>query len=210
MIKSLGWAAVLTVLSIFAGSNAHAAVYTFDTSADLTNNFNLDVVAGDSDTRWYEGYESRGGFPASDGGFVSFDQFFTSNSIQFKSGPVLLNSFDISSAYSDSGIGVNDAEAAANDYHLKLFDASFNTLFDDILTVAAGGVWETLYFDLANVSTIWIAQRVDSTGWLGWTPNLDNVVVNEAVQAIPVPATLPLLATGLVTLWFFRRRRREE
>jgi hypothetical protein len=211
MVKNFGWTAMLLGLSIFVGSDGKAAVYTFDTSTDLTDNFNIDVVAGDFGTQWQSGYGSSGGYPASDGGFVLSNWYDSSNSIQFASGPVLLNSFDISSQYSSGGWGVFEAERAANDYHLKLFDEFFNPLFDEILTVAEGGVWETLYFDLANVSTIWLAQRDDDgTGTGGWWPNLDNIVVNEAVQAVPVPAALPLLATALGSLWYFGRRRRRD
>lgn len=199
---------IATAVALSAGAAATAATYTFDTAADLTNNFNLDVVSGDSHTEHGTGYAAASGFPGSDGGFVHFNQYNTSNSLQFKSGPVTLNSFDISSQHAGRGAGVTAASIALGDYHLKLFDTAFTVLYDQVLTVAGGGVWETLTFDIANVSTIWIDKRSgDQTGTGGWWPNLDNITTGATINVVPVPASLPLLLGGFALLGFAKRRR---
>jgi len=84
---------------VATAGQVQAAIYTFDAPADLTDNFFVDVIAGDSLTEWRPGYSAQSGFPASDGGFVHFNQYNSSNSIAFKSGSVFLNSFEISSQY---------------------------------------------------------------------------------------------------------------
>src|SRR5262245_31556139 len=85
------------VLGRIAG--AQAATYTFDSQADLSGNFDVDVTFGDFGTQWRPGYGASGGFPGSDGGFVSSASGGAVNSLEFKSGPVFLNSFQISSQY---------------------------------------------------------------------------------------------------------------
>lgn len=177
-----GWFVLAVVL---VAAPAHATVFTFDTGTDLTGNFNLDVRPGDGGTHWEPGYSACNGFPGSDGGFAYFDDYSSSHSIQFKTGPVTLNSFQISSQRFACGSGVPEANSAANDYLLRLYDPAGNVLFEENRIIAAGGAWETLTFDIANVSTIWIASTRwdrDMTGEFGsgWWPVVDNVTANEA------------------------------
>ncbi|HEX7878511.1 MAG TPA: FlgD immunoglobulin-like domain containing protein [Candidatus Eisenbacteria bacterium] len=164
---------------------ASATVFSFNTGPDLTNNFNRDVRPGDSGTHWEPGYGACNGFPASDGGIVYFDDYASSHSIQFKTGPVTLNSFQISSQRFVCGDGVGAANIAANDYLLRLYDAAGNVVHEEFRIIAAGGAWETLTFNIANVSTIWIASTRNATGEFGsgWWPVLDNVTVNAPVQS---------------------------
>ncbi len=200
-IPAIALAAVLAL----ASSGAAATVFTFDSSGDLTGNFNLDVIGDDSTTHWRAGYGPSGGFPGSDGGFVHFNQYNTGNSIQFQSGPVFLNSFDISSQWGEGGAGVSNASDAANDYRLMLYDAGLSVIYDQVLTIAAGGVWETLTLNVADVSVIRITRRSgDGTGTGGWWPNLDNVTVNAT--AAPEPTALALMALGLAGAGRLRRR----
>ncbi|MEM7454327.1 MAG: hypothetical protein AAF456_08215 [Planctomycetota bacterium] len=180
-----------------------AVTYTFDTSADLIDNFNLDVVTGDANTNWRSGYSAGPPIEASDGGFVHVNQYNTSNSIQFADGPVYLNSFEISSNYDQSENGRTFANAAADDYHLILYDSSFNVLFDQTLTASPTGSWDEVTFDIANVSTIWIDRRDgDGTGTGGWWPNLDNIRVNQ----IPEPCSMAIVSLAGCVVALSRRK----
>ncbi|MEO7387248.1 MAG: Ig-like domain-containing protein, partial [Gammaproteobacteria bacterium] len=72
---------------------------------------------------------------------------------------------------------------------------SGNLLFSEYRLIAAGGVWETLTFNLPNVSTIWVAQTgwdFDHTGTYGsgWWPGIDNVRVNEATAVDDGPVSV--------------------
>ncbi|MEO7386386.1 MAG: hypothetical protein ABIX37_05580, partial [Gammaproteobacteria bacterium] len=192
---------VRAAIVVFAAGPAYATTFTFDNSLALSSNFNVDVRPGDGGTYWVPGYGSLNGFPGSAGGFVHFDNYQSAHSIQFKDGPVTLNSFQISSQRGPSGDGVGQAQAAANDYTLHLYDASGNLLFSEYRLIAAGGVWETLTFNLPNVSTIWVAQTgwdFDHTGTYGsgWWPVIDNVRVNEvtALDDGPVSVTAGVAA----------------
>lgn len=156
-------AAVLVV----AGGQVDAGIITFDAESDLTNNFLLDIFPGDNLTQWRNGYGPSGGFPGSDGGFVLFNDFDTSNSIAFLSGPVFLNRFDISSQWSAGGAGVGFAADAQRDYHLRLYNQSLVPILDTTLQVAENGAWTTETFNVPNVYAIWIDRRDnDGTGTL--------------------------------------------
>lgn len=89
-------------------------------AAALSASFNTDVIAGDGSTKWRTGDAPSLRFDGSDGGFVSFNGYDTDNSLQFIAGPVLLNSFDISSAHSGRGSGVSQATTAGRAYVLTL------------------------------------------------------------------------------------------
>lgn len=209
---------ILVLALALAALPAHTAVFTFDSGPDLLADFNLDVRSGDSGTHWEPSYAPCNGFPGSDGGFAYFDDYASSHSIQFKAGPATLNSFQISSQRFVCGSGVAEANSAANDYLLRLYDSSGNILFEENRLIAAGGAWETLTFDMANVSTIWIASTRrdrDGTGEFGsgWWPVIDNVTVNAGNPA-PVPTIgfdwilVPALASvGMLAL---RRRALER
>lgn len=214
MIRAMKWFGLaVTVMSLTAGARVKAGqVFTFDSSADLTDNFNLDVISGDNYTVWRSGYSAVDGFPGSDGGFVDFNDYRSSNSIAFKAGPVTLNSFDISSQYYAGGYGVVEAINAQLDYHLRLYDQNLSVLLDEIRTVDPTGAWTTLTFNTPNVYAIWIGRRDnDGTGTGGWWPNIDNVRVND-LTAVPEPTTLvPAILAALVGLgygWSQRRRGR--
>jgi len=187
---------IFVLALVLVAAPAHATVFTFDTSLDLTNNFNRDVRPGDSGTHWEPGYSACNGFPGSDGGIVYFDDYASSHSIQFKTGPATLNSFQISSQRFACGDGVAAANIAANDYLLRLYDQAGNVLHEETRIIAAGGAWETLAFNIANVSTIWIASTRNMTGEFGsgWWPVLDNVTVNAPAQSgvDEPPVSLPM------------------
>ena len=198
------------ILILASTDRSNATTYTFDTSADLTSNFDSDVLQGDTFTAWRAGYDATTSYEGSDGGFVWFNGYHDSNSIQFKSGPVTLNSFEISSQWYGGGRGVIDATNAGDDYRLILYDVSLNVLFDQTLFAAANGAWEAVLLNLSNVSIIQIAARSnDGTGTGGWWPSLDNIVVNESISAVPLPPSAILFGTALLGLAGLRRRKRK-
>lgn len=198
--------AALISCGVFCGSMASAVTFTFDSAVDMTSNFAIDVLAGDTGTQWRPGYTASGPFPASDGGYVHFNFFNDSNSLQFLSGPVTLNSFDISSQHSFGGSGVNNADGGNGLYNLILYDNGLNELYNQTLTIAAGGVWETLTFNIPNVHTIWI-EGPGLTASQGWWPNIDNIVADEAAT-VPVPASILLLGGALGALGLRRKSRK--
>ena len=186
-----------------------AVVLTFDTSADLTSNWTLDVIPGDSNTQWRSGYGPSGGFPGSTGGFVHLNTWNTGNSMRYNAGSFTLNSMTVSSQLAGGGFGVTQATSAGRDFRMVLFDNAMNTLSDQIYFTDAGGAWTTINFNVANVRTIWVERR-DITGvnlGTGFWPNLDNFVINEAISGVPVPATVALLGLGLLGLGATRRRK---
>lgn len=195
-------------------SPATALIYSFDTPADLQNNFNKDVffsTLGDAGITWEPGYVAQNGFPGSNGGYILFDDYRTPASLQFKTGPVFLNSFTISSQRFGNGDGVQAAQDAGNNYHLRLYDGNNNILLDQQRIIASGGVWETLTFDLANVWTIWIGRTDDGNHLQqGWWPVIDGIRVNEQPNAVPLPAALPLFATGLAGLSLLAWRKKRK
>jgi hypothetical protein len=212
-VKRIKSILVTAAFSLIAAP-APAATFTFDTAPDLTSNFNLDVLPGDGGTHWEPGYIPFNGFPGSDGGLVMFDDYQVSHSIQFKAGPVTLNSFNISSQVFFNGGGVHHANMSQGDYRLRLYDENNQVLLEQVRTIAPGGAWETLTFNLANVSTIWIestATAVDGTGefgW-GWWPALDSIAVNET-SAVPIPGALALFPGVLAAMTLLARRRKKQ
>lgn len=179
-------------------------MFTFDTATDLSANFDIDVISGDSGTEWHAGYGPASGFPGSDGGFVHFNTFISSNSLAFKGGPVFLQSFEISPQYDSGGSGVSQAIDADLDYHLRLYDISLTPILDTILTVGSTGAWETVTLNQAGVHAIWIARRdLDGTGTGGWWPNLDNITTGNPV---PEPSTFAMGVVSLLGFFFVWRR----
>jgi len=121
-MRAVQRAVACVALLVATAGQVQGALITFDTSADLTDNFLLDVIPGDHATTWRNGYGPEGGFPGSDGGFAHFADYAFAGSLQFRNGPVFLNSFEISSQHSGGGTGVSRAVEAGLDYHLRLYD----------------------------------------------------------------------------------------
>jgi hypothetical protein len=99
--------------------------------------------------------------------------------------------------------GVNGGAAETLDFGLG------SNLFS--LAIPAGGIasltpYSVTFLALATetVSLFFEGQGIDNQG-----PVLDNVLLEQNVSAVPVPAALPLLAAGLGALGFVARRRRK-
>jgi hypothetical protein len=99
--------------------------------------------------------------------------------------------------------GVNGGAAETLDFGLG------SNLFS--LAIPAGGIasltpYSVTFLALATetVSLFFEGQGNDNQG-----PVLDNVLLEQNVSAVPVPAALPLLAAGLGALGFVARRRRK-
>jgi hypothetical protein len=72
------------------------------------------------------------------------------------------------------------------------------------LTLTKAGTTSTTFTPIASLSVI--KDQNDYSGSLGSSES--SVVENEfSVTTTPIPAALPLFATGLVGLWGFRRKR---
>ncbi|MEM7454325.1 MAG: PEP-CTERM sorting domain-containing protein [Planctomycetota bacterium] len=188
-------------LTFCTQSRGDAVTYTFDTSAELFTNFDIDVIGGDGFSQWRPGYIAGPAIEASDGGFVHFNNWDRANSLRFLSGPVFLNSFDLSSNFSQSTGGTNQANSVGNDYRLVLYDTSFNVLYDQTLLVSPTGSWDEVTLNVDNVSTIWLNTH-NVNGPQGWWPNVDNIRVNQ----IPEPGSLAVVS--LVGLVAATRRRK--
>ncbi|HLL12361.1 MAG TPA: PEP-CTERM sorting domain-containing protein [Rubrivivax sp.] len=205
-ITRLAGAAVLSA----AAAAAQAAVITFDNNGALNSNFTTDVFAGDTGTQFQQGYAAQNGFAGSDGNFVHFNMFDTANSLRFKSGPVLLNSFTISSQYGGGGAGVSNADNNGRDYTLELYDNNNMLIHSATMLVGARGSWDEVQLDVAGVRTMrilatWSAPNVFD----GWWPNIDNIRFNETAQPAQVaePGALALVLAALAGLAVTRRRR---
>jgi hypothetical protein len=184
----------------------HAAVVTFDSSGDL-NLFNVDIFPGDNFTEWRPGYSASGGYAGSDGGFVHFNLYSGSNTLQFKAGPVFLNGFDISSQYGGAGGGVSNADNNGRDYVLELYGPTNALISSQALLVGADGTWDYVSTETANVSSLRILATWSAPGvYDGWWPNLDNIRYNE--NEIPEPGTLGLLGLSLAGFAASRKRLR--
>jgi hypothetical protein len=216
---AFAFAAALTAMTaaLTAAAPALASTYTFDTAAELTDTFNLDVIGGDFGTQHRSGYAAQGGFAGSDGGFVHLNYFDSGNSLQFKSGPAMLTSLSLSAAYAASGAGAMQASRGGMDIVLTLYDEGLSQIYSATHLMAENGVWETLELNVARVSVIQIAARWSAHGvYDGFWPNIDNIVtadtpidvVSNQVASVPVPAAAPLLAGALGALSLLRRRRK--
>ncbi len=67
----------------------------------------------------------------------------------------------------------------------------------------------TFATELSGVSAV-IDQLVVTTNIQGTSTNIDNIVVTAAAAAVPEPATLGILGTGLGLMALFRYRRRQR
>ena len=175
---------------VFACRSGDGISTSFDTAADLTSNFNLNVLPGDSSVNWRSGYGPSGVFSGSDGGFAHFNNFPTSDSIGFKIGEVFLNSFDVSSQWYEGGSGVSAANAAGNDFRLNLYDSGLNLVFTADYFLPANGDWTTITVNTPGVYAIQIVNAMGINPGQGFFANIDNIVFNEATGVVPEPATL--------------------
>lgn len=201
------WKLSLSMSALVLSASVNASVVTFDTMLDLINNFNLDVISGDSGTQWNFGYSATSRYEGSDGGFVSFNDYSNANSLQFLGGPVYLNGFDISSQWAYGGGGVIDADTNGRDYTLELYDPFMNLIYSNVHYVSANGNWDFLSLNVDNVSIIRILPTWSADGvYDGWWPNIDNITYN--VSSVPLPAAAWLFGSGLVVLTGFARRKR--
>ncbi|MGG7568265.1 VPLPA-CTERM sorting domain-containing protein [Rhodovulum sp. DZ06] len=209
-------AAAALVAAAAAAAPASAAIYTFEDAADYSADLAFDVFHGDSGTMQWSGYEASNGFEGSDGDFLVMNTYNTGNSIRFLDGPVMLNSFEISSAYGSGGAGVYQAERAGHDYRLTLFDADNKVLFDQELRTARDGSWNTVELQIGGVVTMRFAERNDDC-LPGYWPGIDNLTVNGGftppssnlgVSDVPLPAAAPMMIAGLAGLGFLARRRK--
>ena len=84
----------------------------------------------------------------------------------------------------------------------------YSSLYSSTHGIGAGPVWFTVP---TGATTLEIVSQLSITGLLGSDGNpLSfgdlNISSNGSISATPIPATLPLLATGLVALAFFAWR----
>jgi len=178
---------------------------TFDTEADLTNNFNVDIFSNEESTQWHNGYDSINGYDGSDGGFIHFNSYGNANSMQFLNGPVILRSFDISSQYDINGAGVDDADNNGRDFTLQLFDQNLTKIYDQSHLVSTNGDWGFIHLNINNVSVIKILPTWSNDDvYDGFWPNIDNIRYNN-IQ-VPEPSSLAILALGLICIISRRRK----
>lgn len=171
--------------------SAHASTTaTFDTAADMNALFNLDVYKGDILTEHHLGSEQN----AIDGGFVHFNDWSTTNSVQLKDTNNQIESFTFWEWDYEYSTG--------NSWTWSFFDEVGGLVGTNNYTNTGDSTPQTL--DLLSLGFAGVAgvQLGHHDGWM----NIDNLVYDAKVSAVPVPAALLMFGPALLGFFGFRRK----
>ena len=169
-------------------ADASATLLTFDTS--YTPGISLS-----GNMRWH----------GTGGGHLYMEQYNDDDFIYFDTA-MYVNSFEMNAMpwlnYGGGNVGLVSMEA---------FDIDDNSLWNQTLDLSSYSAWDnwvTVDINAADVKTL-AFYSPKNTHQNGFWPSIDNMIIDEAYvddqTTIPEPATLTLLASGLLVA-FIRKR----
>jgi hypothetical protein len=189
--------------SLWAAGHAQAAVITFDELPANSDGTSIaDGYRGLEWSNWGVTNSTAGGYgPATvSQANVSFNSF--GNPASFSSGVV----FTVNSLY---------ATAAWNDGSRVTFTGWVHGDVLQTRTVFPSAIAPTLYaFDWSDLDTFMVevdgGTHHEADNYVGDGPfvAIDNITVNEAIAAVPEPATYAMLLVGLAALGAGAKRRK--
>jgi hypothetical protein len=201
----IGFAAIFVVPSV-----ASATTITFDDLSSPAPGDSVPLPAGYSGLTWSSNfyyldgtdYDIPSGYQNGtiSGPNVAFNGFGSPATVS-SAAPFTLNSLYLTSAWND-GLNVT----------INGYSGGVGGVLLDTLTAIIGPVAPTLFtLGWANIDTIQFEASGGTTHY-NIDANqtqfaLDNLTINEPLSAVPLPATLPLLAGGLGLLGFLGWRR---
>ncbi|WP_165840069.1 PEP-CTERM sorting domain-containing protein [Motiliproteus coralliicola] len=182
MKKILGLLALL-----FVANPANAILLDFEDSADLG------VTLG-GDMTWN-----------SVGGGHLYNESFNNDDYIIFSTETYVNSFEMNAMpwenYGGGTIGLIDI-AGLNNANQTVWSATV-----DLRNYTDWNNWYTVTVESANIMTLAFMAPGLAPHNNGFWPSVDNLVINEQSQEIPVPSTIALFFLGLAGLGFARKKK---
>lgn len=216
----------LAALLCCAALPAAATTYAFDDEAALRSAFLIDAAPGASGTGWTAEWEPEDlshWWNGPSGGSVTLDHRWSVNSLTFRDGPVVLESFSLAAEMLLPSCSVTGGPQL----EVSVLDSAGALLLQQVASARADGGWSTVDLNVAGAALISFAPRdlydirywrlkIDDVAVSAWdAPSAELILAQEALAAaqnppaVPLPATAPLAAAGIAAMgWVSRRARR--
>jgi len=181
-MKKLLLTSAILALSLSATANA--------STLDFSDSSNLGVTLGGG-MKWN-----------GTGGGHLYNEYHGNDDFIYFNAPTTVNSFDLNAmpweGYTTS---------TNNQLEISFLDSSSNVLNTGVYDLTAYTDWSnwlTVVVNLSNVSVM----RFTASGPSAW-PSVDNIVINENISNVPVPAAVWLMGSGLLGLMGFSRKNKK-